>query len=1092
MRRGSTVAGLVSFVLLLSPAFGADWVELTPDRIRDLREGSAPLQLSVTLPDGRRAEMTLRRFDLFSAETRFVEETADGPVSLARPDVVLWRGRLVGVAPSLVYLAAGVDSITGFIRLEEGTLAVVSDRQRVRVLTAQESRPLVPLKGCSLDEAEEFMGTPGDVTAPPRPRDSILATLEAEVAVDADKNLYDYFGSSAAASAYITSLFGAASAIYQSDIDVVLTVSYLRVWTTTDPYTGSTSSQVLAEFRNYWNANMASVPRDIAHLVTKINFGGIAYLNVLCNSSYGYGVSGIHATYSYPNPSYTWDVDVVSHEIGHNFSSPHTHCYVPEIDKCYASEAGCYAGVVVPQTGTIMSYCHLVANKVLNFHSRVQTVMRNGADNASCVTIYTGGCGTITLSPSSLPAGTVGASYGQTLTASGGTAPYTFAVTTGSLPSGLTLSTGGALTGTPTATGTFNFTVTATDNGGCTGSRAYSIAISCPTITLSPTTLPGGTVGASYGQAITASGGTSPYTFAVTAGALPGGLTLSSGGTLSGTPTVAGTFNFTVTATDNRGCAGARSYSVVIDPASCPTITVSPATLPSGTVGDAYGQTITASGGASPYAFAVTTGALPGGLTLTAGGVLAGTPTAAGTFNFTVTATDQGGCTGSRAYTIIVNPPGCGSITITPGSLADGTEGIDYRVILVAAGGTPPYTFAVTGGALPAGIALSRSTGLLSGRPSAAGSFVFDIVATDQNGCSGFAAVRSAPVADTPRQPFRMLVRPAVDFVLGEGLGQPSGNGVRVFTRAGVATAVDFVAYGAGQWGTNVSSGDIDGGTYAEILTGPGPGPGYGPQVRAFNRTGAAMGKVNYYAYATLRYGVNVAGADLDGDPFDEMVSGAGPGAVFGPHVRAFDFDAASVSVIQKVNFFAYATLKYGVNVVGADVDGDGRGEILTGPGPGSIFGPQVRGFDYDGATLASIGKINFNAFALVGYGVNVGGGDAEGDGFDEMLVAPGPGPSHPDTVAGFDYDATAVTPAPGLSVKAFTSPYGGRVGAGDLSADGAAELICGPGRAPSAPSIVKAYGYDGAALSPLVGTPFTAFGGAYGVNVSGGILGHF
>jgi gliding motility-associated-like protein len=179
----------------------------------------------------------------------------------------------------------------------------------------------------------------------------------------------------------------------------------------------------------------------------------------------------------------------------------------------------------------------------------------------------------ITVGPSTLPGATVGIAYNQTITATGGTS-YTYAVSTGALPTGLTLNgTNGAITGTPTAAGTFNFTVTATDASTAFASQAYTVVVTPPTTLITPATLPGGGVGIAYNQNIVASGGIAPYTYSVTAGAVPNGLTLSTSGALTGTPTTGGIFNFTATATGSSTGSGAphtgsRAYSLVIGTAT--------------------------------------------------------------------------------------------------------------------------------------------------------------------------------------------------------------------------------------------------------------------------------------------------------------------------------------------------------------------------------------------------------------------------------------------------------------------------------------------------------------------------------------------
>ncbi|HNG34653.1 MAG TPA: putative Ig domain-containing protein, partial [Blastocatellia bacterium] len=269
------------------------------------------------------------------------------------------------------------------------------------------------------------------------------------------------------------------------------------------------------------------------------------------------------------------------------------------------------------------------------------------------------GCPAITITPATLPAGTVGTTYNQTLTANGGTAPYSFSISVGALPTGLNLSAAGQLTGTPTASGTATFTVKATDANGCAGISEFTLTVNalCPTITVNPSNaaLPAGQAGTQYNQTFTQTGGAGAAMFAVTVGALPNGLALSTAGVLSGTPTAFGDFNFTVTATDTNGCIGARAYSLHIN-APCPTITVNPTSLPNGTVGTAYNQTATATGGAAPYAYSISAGALPGGVTLASGGGLTGTPNTPGVFNFTIKATDANGCMGTRAYAVTINP----------------------------------------------------------------------------------------------------------------------------------------------------------------------------------------------------------------------------------------------------------------------------------------------------------------------------------------------------------------------------------------------------------------------------------------------------
>ena len=519
-----------------------------------------------------------------------------------------------------------------------------------------------------------------------------------------------------------------------------------------------------------------------------------------------------------------------------------------------------------------------------------------------------------------------------------------------------------------------------------------------------------------------------------------------------------------------------NGYEYFADGAAYGAIVVLPRGLPAGTVGVSYLETLSSTGGSPPHSYAVTAGAPPPGLTLSPAGVLSGTPTVAGSTSFTVAVTDANGCTGSRVFEL---PIDCPPIIVGPPSLPDGTEGRPYSEALTAVGGAAPYTFSITGGTLPPGLSLDPTTGAIAGTPLTPGGYGFLATATDADGCTGTTG-------------YAIAIEPGalVDYVVGEGLGPTSGNLVRIFDGTGTATSVNFAAYAAGGWGTNIASGHLDPPSPAEIVTGPGPGAVYGPQVRGFRADGTPMGRINFFAYATLRYGVNVAVSDVDGGGLEEILSGAGPGSVFGPHVRGWSFDGVSIAPIPAINLFAYGTLKLGVNVQRGDIDGDAFAEILAGPGPGAAFDPTVRAFDYDGVRLAAIAKVNFNPFSQVGYGANVAGGDVDDDRFDEIVTTPGPGPSHPSTFSGFDYDGLRIGPLPGFVYRPFSTLHGGRVGTGDVSGDGRADLICGAGRDPAATSQVKAFAYTGSTLSQLAGT-FTPFGGGYGVNVSGGELGY-
>ena len=349
---------------------------------------------------------------------------------------------------------------------------------------------------------------------------------------------------------------------------------------------------------------------------------------------------------------------------------------------------------------------------------------------------------TITTTGTSLAA-TVGAAYSVQLTGSGGISPYTWTVASGTLPPCLSMSTGGLITGTVTAAcaGTYSPVFTMTDSGTptkLTATVTLNMTIAAaPAIAFTGTMPATATYNVAYAGSAAAGGGAGTLTYSLAGGALPAGVALNaSTGAVAGTPTAAGTFNFTVKAADAYGDSNTQAYSVVV---SYPAMSITTAaTLPTGYVGSNYTTTtLAATGGAglaTNYTWAVTGGSLPVGLTLSTAGVISGKPSGtAGTSTFTVTVTDTVASLSSNStFTIVVD---AGVSVTTATTLPVGYAGSNYSQALAATGGSGTgYTWAVSGGStLPAGLSLS-TVGVLSGKPTAAGTSTFSITVTDSVG----------------------------------------------------------------------------------------------------------------------------------------------------------------------------------------------------------------------------------------------------------------------------------------------------------------------------------------------------------------------
>ena len=373
----------------------------------------------------------------------------------------------------------------------------------------------------------------------------------------------------------------------------------------------------------------------------------------------------------------------------------------------------------------------------INFTVKATDAETPTAQTATAALSITISAAPLSVVTTSLPTGVDGSSYSTTLQAAGGVSPYTWSVTTGSLPAGLTLAAStGVISGTPTASSA-TFTVTATDSEtptAQTATKQLTITVN-PQLSVTTTTLAAGTVGTTYNQTLGAAGGITPYSWAVTTGSLPAGLSLNSAtGAITGKPTGphVGAISFTVTVTDSENPTKTASASLSIT-ISAPPLSVTTQSLVAGTLGTAYSASVAATGGITPYAWSISAGSLPAGLSLNAGtGAITGTPTGSvtGPINFTVKVTDSespaGSATAALSITISAAP-----LSVTTSSLPTGVDGSSYSTTLQAAGGVSPYTWSVTTGSLPAGLTLAASTGVISGTPTAS-SATFTVTATDR------------------------------------------------------------------------------------------------------------------------------------------------------------------------------------------------------------------------------------------------------------------------------------------------------------------------------------------------------------------------
>ncbi len=342
----------------------------------------------------------------------------------------------------------------------------------------------------------------------------------------------------------------------------------------------------------------------------------------------------------------------------------------------------------------------------------------------------------LVITTSSLPNGTAGAPYSAELSASGGSPPYTWSAT--GLPAGLAVN-GSTITGTPAAPGSYTVSLQVRDSAERTRMKSLGLTIAAP-LEITTASLPAGSAGVAYSATLAAAGGTPPYTWSATG--LPQGLTLS-GNKISGAPAEPGAYSVVITVRDTGARTASTTLVIAVAPAVAP-LGILATALPSGTTGEAYSATLTATGGVPPYTWSVASGALPAGLTLDSTGQLSGKPAQSGAFDFRARVRDSAGTTAERDFKISV----AAALVLTGRALPDASVGANYSYTLQASGGAEPYTWTISSGSLPAGLALDSHSGVISGKPATPGLRTFSVSVSDAAGQDA-AATFTLNVAST-------------------------------------------------------------------------------------------------------------------------------------------------------------------------------------------------------------------------------------------------------------------------------------------------------------------------------------------------------
>lgn len=650
-----------------------------------------------------------------------------------------YRGIVQGDASSVVALSVFDDEVLSVINTaKEGNIVLGK--------TAEKTNEYILYKEKNVNDAPKFDCGTADV---PLTNDQIETMRNYQqlagkvnncvnVYFELDYTLFQEKGSVEASYNFMAGIFNVVATLYQNE-EITTKISEMYVWTTEDPYDVASSGEALELFRN----TRRSFNGDLGHLVSRgaPKTGGIAWVNALC-TNYNYAYSYI---YNYYNdlPSYSWTVNVIAHEMGHNLGSPHTHACTwngnnTAIDGCgpaIGANEGCDGPLPSETGGTIMSYCHLLSGVGINFQNgfgqQPGDLIRSIVGNASCLTSCDNTeppvpCPTITLSKTDVNC--FGGNNGTaTLAIDGGTEPFTIEWSNGD----------NSLTNNNLRAGSQSVTVT--DGAGCTISGDVVILQPSASIHIEITATNATSESATDGQLVAnAMGGTPPYTYA-----------WANHNTTSNTlVTSAGTH--TVTVTDTNGCSQSMTFELGFDAVPCPTLFFSKMNV-SCFGGDNGFASVNIAGGTAPYQIVWDNGSTSpriGNLT---------------TGDHSVTITDANGCEVSENV-IITQPDAALQINTSTSNASAETE-TDGTINVAVTGGTAPY-------------ALAWSDNLTTGNTLTGGAGTYAVSVTDGNGCStsGIYEIGFDVTEPTTCQPIDLALPYAEGFETDLGIFVQSSN----------------------------------------------------------------------------------------------------------------------------------------------------------------------------------------------------------------------------------------------------------------------------------------------------------------------------